>query len=279
MSKARRLKTLENENAKLKKLLAEATPPVCGWVCKVQLNPYLLPENTDNLSQCADIGNVAIGTEEVRLHQALQGTREQNKLRIRQDITEAAFQLFLDRGFDDTTVEDIVALAGVSRRTFYRYFGSAQEVLSSWDSVVGRRLYEAVLARPTDERPLHAARNALRHVLAFYEIEQERSMAAIRLLYRSLRSQSRFAELFAQWIDGLNQGLLDRAGPNASPLACSVSVEIVVGIAKAATEQWAKQGADVDFIALLDRAFECADSLYTENLLTLLANNPPLPKT
>ena len=54
---------------------------------------------------------------------------------MRDALVAAAFQLFLERGYEQTTVDDIVALAGVGRRSFFRYFPSKEDVVV----VVSRR--------------------------------------------------------------------------------------------------------------------------------------------
>jgi AcrR family transcriptional regulator len=48
---------------------------------------------------------------------------------MRDALVAAAFQLFLERGYEQTTVDDIVALAGVGRRSFFRYFPSKEDVV------------------------------------------------------------------------------------------------------------------------------------------------------
>ncbi|MFE6617957.1 TetR family transcriptional regulator [Streptomyces sp. NPDC057740] len=48
---------------------------------------------------------------------------------MREALVAAAFQLFLERGYEQTTVDDIVALAGVGRRSFFRYFPSKEDVV------------------------------------------------------------------------------------------------------------------------------------------------------
>lgn len=48
---------------------------------------------------------------------------------MRDSLIAAAFQLFLERGYEQTTIDDIVALAGVGRRSFFRYFPSKEDVV------------------------------------------------------------------------------------------------------------------------------------------------------
>lgn len=55
-------------------------------------------------------------------------TRE-GKTPMREALAEAAFQLFMERGFEQTTVDDIVARAGVGRRSFFRYFPSKDDAV------------------------------------------------------------------------------------------------------------------------------------------------------
>jgi AcrR family transcriptional regulator len=80
---------------------------------------------------------------------------------VRVALAAAAEELFLTHGFEQTTVEQIAREAGVSRRTFFRYFESKEDVLAEHAERLGEHLYAALAARPPGEPPLLAIRNAL----------------------------------------------------------------------------------------------------------------------
>ncbi len=101
------------------------------------------------------------------------GRREASKLATRQALQEAADRLFAEGGFAETTVRDIAAAAGVTERTFFRYFGSKQELILedtlAWIPVLADR----IRGRPTAEDPVTAMRNAV-HDIAALLTETER---------------------------------------------------------------------------------------------------------
>jgi AcrR family transcriptional regulator len=86
----------------------------------------------------------------------------QRKLEVvRRALSSAGEDLFLSRGFERTTAEQIARAAGVSRRTFFRYYESKEDVLVERSDRWGECLYAELAARPRDEPPLLAIRNAL----------------------------------------------------------------------------------------------------------------------
>ena len=82
--------------------------------------------------------------------------REQNRIRLRASILEAATALFASRGFDVVTMNDIAAKAGVVRATVFNYFPSkhslieaiTEEVFAYYTAIVERALEEADASVP-----------------------------------------------------------------------------------------------------------------------------------
>ncbi|WP_461189583.1 TetR/AcrR family transcriptional regulator [Arthrobacter sp. Z4-13] len=87
--------------------------------------------------------------------------REQNKAATRQAITEAALSLLRSRGPGSFTVEDIADAAGISRRTFFNYFGSTDAALASVTHGFLDNAIQQFRLRPAEEPVLESARAAL----------------------------------------------------------------------------------------------------------------------
>lgn len=90
------------------------------------------------------------------------GLRERTKARTRQELIDAAFALFAERGFETCTVEDIAKVADVSPRTFFRYFPVKEDVVLAPMQDESDRMIAELTARPPEESPLTALREALR---------------------------------------------------------------------------------------------------------------------
>src|SRR6202012_892571 len=71
-------------------------------------------------------------------------------------LSEAAMELFDERGFEATTVADIAERAGLTKRTFFRYFGAKREVLFSASEALRDAFVEAIGAAPAKAAPLDA---------------------------------------------------------------------------------------------------------------------------
>lgn len=99
------------------------------------------------------------------------GLRERKKLKTRAAIQREAMRLFLEKGFQATTVEDIAAAVEISPSTFFNYFPSKEEVAFQDD--LDPLILEAFNRQPAGVSPIGALRNAMRSVFAAVPPDEE----------------------------------------------------------------------------------------------------------
>jgi AcrR family transcriptional regulator len=104
------------------------------------------------------------------------GLRERKKQRTREQIVEAAFGLFAERGFQATTVADIAAAADIAPRTFFAYFPSKEAVVFFDFDAMFASLKATIEERPEGETAIDALRRWLDHSLP---VEHEASDEAM----------------------------------------------------------------------------------------------------
>ncbi|MET9377505.1 TetR family transcriptional regulator [Streptomyces sp. NPDC002992] len=134
---------------------------------------------------------------------------------VADELTEAALQLLAVKGFDAVTVDEIVATAGVSKRTFFRYFASKEDVVVQFLAEMGTGIRTELAARPADEPASIALRHAVSvPVLACtdHPDHTERALRVVRLILRTPALHGRFLERRSQWADDLTEELAKRLG-------------------------------------------------------------------
>ncbi|QFG21224.1 TetR family transcriptional regulator [Actinomadura sp. WMMB 499] len=108
------------------------------------------------------------------------GVRERKKRRTRMALIDAALELFVRDGYEETTIDEIVAALPVSQRTFFRYFASKEDVVLDQVSERYRAVEEALAKRPAGERPFTALFEALRTVLQTVAAGDEEEVVRFR---------------------------------------------------------------------------------------------------
>lgn len=97
-------------------------------------------------------------------------------------ISEVAQELFMSQGFEATTVDQIAAAAGMSRRTFFRYFESKEDVLTGRYELVADDLAETLSQSPVDEPMWDSLRRCFDSLLDYYRDPHRRERDAITWL-------------------------------------------------------------------------------------------------
>jgi AcrR family transcriptional regulator len=138
------------------------------------------------------------------------GRRDRKKNETRQALRDAAHRLFAEKGFSQTTIDDITDAANVSRRTFFRYYDSKDDLLRSDVSDMLPVMLAALRSRPATEPPFAAILAALRTLIG-----PDGPPAIAQTLadpVHGLRARLSLIRLLGQWEQGIADTLLARAG-------------------------------------------------------------------
>lgn len=97
---------------------------------------------------------------------AREGLRERKRRETHLRILEAARALFVARGYDGTTLEEIADAANLSRRTLFHYFRSKDDILMSMAGGMGEALVQGLDAQPPGKTPLATMMDAMKEIAA-----------------------------------------------------------------------------------------------------------------
>lgn len=191
---------------------------------------------------------------------AAPGLRERKRQQTRERLTRAAMALFLERGFEATTLDDIAAAADISRRSFFHYFASKEDVVFAWQEESTAALIAAVAARPASESMLEAAENAITAMVRQLKPGEAIAMARLKCDNPALqaRDQVKYEKLERALADALGK----RAGHKAEKLQARLVAMIATGAMRIGGELWAAEGAREKPEALAKRTFAAIRAIF-----------------
>ncbi|HEY8523928.1 MAG TPA: TetR family transcriptional regulator [Acidimicrobiales bacterium] len=180
------------------------------------------------------------------------GRRERNRHRVRTAILDAALELFAERGFEQTTVRDIAARAGVSTATVSRYFPVKEAMLFGEAEVRTAALYDAVRSRPAGEPPTAAVVAGLVHQPELDADGRARMLASRRAIARSTVARGRAGVYLDAWRGAIARALRDRGTDTAE---AEVVAAAAVAVLDAVADRWARAGGRGDLRVAMTAGF------------------------
>lgn len=195
--------------------------------------------------------------------------RERTREAIRSEVVDTAWHLFAEQGFAGTTVDQIAEVAGMSRRTFFRYFSGKEELVTKRLLASGAAVSQELLARPAAESDWVALRRAFDRVIADVEQNAEIARRLHGLLLDEPEVRAAFHERAHRWADLLGPVLLSRHGSAPDDVSAgrveSMRARAVVASAlacfDAAQLSWAVDGSNPALGALVDEAMSAVAAL------------------
>jgi AcrR family transcriptional regulator len=182
-----------------------------------------------------------------------EGLRARKRRETRRRLAETGLRLFLERGYEETTLDAIAEAAGVSRRTVFHYFDQKEDILLAWQSGLAETIREAILRERPDRPALDVVLSAMLQLVGQYQVADHirienllvstHRLGASKLAKYAEQEQAVFVALVHLW------PAPDRR--NALRLVAMVSI----GALRLAFERWAERNGSDPLAHHLNAAF------------------------
>lgn len=183
-----------------------------------------------------------------------EGLRERNRRQTLQRIADVGVELFLAKGYEATTLDEIATAAGISRRTFFYYFKSKGDILLAHIESYADALKDAVLNSPSDAPPLDVVRDALLNLSNY--VQSSRTIAIARLMREGeplrVRRQGSYLQLEPALYDALCQLWPAKGRRDRLRLVAMASI----GALHFAVDAWLEQDGKRPLSKYIQDAFE-----------------------
>jgi AcrR family transcriptional regulator len=165
-------------------------------------------------------------------------------------LAEAAMELYAERGYEGTTVAEIAARAGLTERTFFRYYADKREVLFDGGGLMQELLASAAAGAPAGAEPIDAAAIALEAIAAVLDERRGREFARRRqeVIAANPELQERELSKLAAWSEALAGALQERGSP---PASAKLVAEVALAVFRTAFERWVGRGEERDLAVLV----------------------------
>lgn len=205
-----------------------------------------------NMAQNAKKQIVPIGTHNHFAHEPYAGLRERKKARIRQELIKATLDLYLERGYSNTRIDDIVQAVDISRRSFFRYFKSKDDVVLIWMEEVGKDLASNLRERPEDEPLWKSLEKTFITRLEIFTQDPVRALRIVKLMSQHPELRVKRYERDLLWKSQLLPEVKRRLGKSKhSELRARVLLTSVLGALNSAVDQWISEDGKSNPQALL----------------------------
>jgi mycofactocin system transcriptional regulator len=162
--------------------------------------------------------------------------------------------MFAERGFEETTVDDIAEALGVSRRTLFRYFASKNDMVwGDFDQVL-ERLRRCLDATGPDERLHEALRRAAVESNRYEDEQRPELRIRMRLITGVPTLQAHSALRYAEWREVIAEWVAKRLGCEPGDLIPQTVAHAALGTSMAAFLVWVDDPSS-DLLANLDQAY------------------------
>ncbi len=167
-------------------------------------------------------------------------------------LEQAALALYAERGYENTTVAEIAARAGLTERTFFRHFADKREVLFWGAPMLEQLLVGAVQAAPESAAPIHAIATALEATGPMFQERRDSAVRRQRIIDANAELRERELIKLASLASALAAALRERGV--ADP-AATLTAEAGIAVFRVAFARWVSEGDSRDLPELIRESF------------------------
>ncbi|MGM0578069.1 MAG: TetR family transcriptional regulator [Myxococcota bacterium] len=178
--------------------------------------------------------------------------RERKKARTREALADAARRLFRERGFEATTIDHIAALAEVSRRTFFRYFPTKEDVVFPDRERRLKRFRDILEDRSRGESGIERVRRACLDIARDFMTHRDAMLEIQRVVDASDRLIAYERQLDQGWEEAIAEALCEEGRVDAR--LARLQAGALMGMVRAALRDWFANGGRDDLVRMGDEA-------------------------
>jgi AcrR family transcriptional regulator len=168
-------------------------------------------------------------------------------------LEQAALALYGERGFEQTTVAEIAARAGLTERTFFRHYADKREVLFAGAGILQDLLVSTLASTPDSAAPIDAIAAALQAAGALLQERRPYARQRQTVIAANAELQERELIKLASLASAL-AGALRRRG--VTEPAASLAAEAGIAVFRVAFERWISQTSQQDLPQLIQESLE-----------------------
>ena len=181
------------------------------------------------------------------------GLREATRRAVRSQIAAAAVELFIEHGFEQTTVDQIAVAVGMSQRSVFRYFATKEDMVVGELIEEGHRAADALRSRPSSEPPWTALRRSLDGCVA--ALMTEAGSRRARMLATTPALRVALTQKHLQWVELLLPEMVRRLGDTDRPqLVAGSIIAATLSCLEVAGEEWVRLDGSEPLPDLFDAA-------------------------
>ena len=168
-------------------------------------------------------------------------------------LAQAALELYVERGFEQTTVAEIAHRAGLTERTFFRYFADKREVLFGGTEALQELLVSTVADAPEAMAPIDAIAAGLAAAASLLQERRDYSLQRQAAIVANAELRERELIKLAALAAALAAALRERG---VTDLAADLTAEAGIAVFKIAFERWIDAGNERDFPSLIRESLD-----------------------